>query len=563
MAVVQISRIQIRRGKANSGTGFPQLASGELGWAIDTQELYIGNGSVSEGAPAVGNTKILTENDFKAQGNILNLLQHIYKVTDTTITTGPTANDPISRDLQERLDDRVISANFGTIADGITDDTAALQRAIDQLFLNPTTSAWESPAGVNSRVILELLPGTYKITDTLYIPSYATLVGAGPEKTIIEHTGTGPVIEFINDSSTIGNPSVIGSTTGLNQPKYITLSNLTVSTTTDNQAGLVLNSVKNSLFDKLVIKGNWANSYNAASIGVSMFANSEIVTSERNTFRDVTITGFSYGVFSKHDISFNTFDNCSFVDLRQGVVLGEGSIGSIVGQQLGPRTTQLTNCIFTNVKRQAVLVVTGAYNIVRDCKFINVGNDGGFDPLYPQVYFKVHGNYVQNFVSDRLASLSRNNLTVPYIPEVSGISLFDYNTTRKVSLGDANLDTFIFRLPLSVDAYGTPKGSISYTINYLYKSEINGFSRKGSLTVTFDIEEAKIQTTDDYTFTGVDANDTIALKLNLKAFVLASDGTIYGGLPQEPYAIGIYYTNDLPGDAGVFSYTYTAQLFDI
>ena len=44
MAVVQISRIQIRRGQKNLGSGLPQLASGEFGWAVDTQELYIGNG---------------------------------------------------------------------------------------------------------------------------------------------------------------------------------------------------------------------------------------------------------------------------------------------------------------------------------------------------------------------------------------------------------------------------------------------------------------------------------------------------------------------------------------
>ena len=63
MAVVQISKIQLRRGRKNSATGLPQLSSGEMGWAIDTQELYIGNGAVSEGAPQVGNTKILTEKD--------------------------------------------------------------------------------------------------------------------------------------------------------------------------------------------------------------------------------------------------------------------------------------------------------------------------------------------------------------------------------------------------------------------------------------------------------------------------------------------------------------------
>ena len=62
MAVVQISRIQVRRGKKGTDN-VPQLASGELGWAIDTQEFYIGNGSVSEGAPAVGKTKNITEHE--------------------------------------------------------------------------------------------------------------------------------------------------------------------------------------------------------------------------------------------------------------------------------------------------------------------------------------------------------------------------------------------------------------------------------------------------------------------------------------------------------------------
>ena len=54
MPVVQISRIQHRRGKA---TNLPQLAAGELGWSVDQQRLYIGNGTVADGAPAVGNTE--------------------------------------------------------------------------------------------------------------------------------------------------------------------------------------------------------------------------------------------------------------------------------------------------------------------------------------------------------------------------------------------------------------------------------------------------------------------------------------------------------------------------
>ena len=57
MPIVQISRIQNRRGVA---TDLPQLAAGELGWVIDDQRLYIGNGTVADGAPAVCNTEKVT-----------------------------------------------------------------------------------------------------------------------------------------------------------------------------------------------------------------------------------------------------------------------------------------------------------------------------------------------------------------------------------------------------------------------------------------------------------------------------------------------------------------------
>ena len=64
MAVIQISQIKVRRGQT-SVTGMPQLAGGELGWSYDEQSLFIGNGAVSEGAPAIGNTRILTEHDLE------------------------------------------------------------------------------------------------------------------------------------------------------------------------------------------------------------------------------------------------------------------------------------------------------------------------------------------------------------------------------------------------------------------------------------------------------------------------------------------------------------------
>ena len=57
MAVIQISKIQVRRGLQEN---LPQLGSGEMGWSIDERRLFIGNGTLTEGAPEIGNTEILT-----------------------------------------------------------------------------------------------------------------------------------------------------------------------------------------------------------------------------------------------------------------------------------------------------------------------------------------------------------------------------------------------------------------------------------------------------------------------------------------------------------------------
>ena len=172
MAVVQISKIQHRRGRKNEGAGIPQLSSGELGWAIDTQELYIGNGSVAEGSPYVGNSKVLTEHD-----NLFTLTEgYEYKTGQGLIDTNGTA-----RSLQDKLDDVVDVAAFGVVGNGIVDDTVALQRAIDQTYINTSTVGSES-----SRIVLNMKAGIFKISEVLRIPPHCKLVGAGKQKTIIK-----------------------------------------------------------------------------------------------------------------------------------------------------------------------------------------------------------------------------------------------------------------------------------------------------------------------------------------------------------------------------------------
>jgi hypothetical protein len=244
MAVYQISRIQIRRGQANTGTGLPQLASGEMAWAIDTQELYIGSGAVSEGAPGVSNIKVITQQDLTSTGNLISLVQYTYKSSDATVQTGSSTNSPIYRVISDRLDDQVSAKDFGTVGNNVIDDTAALQRAINELFLNPSAPANNS-SNSNRRVTLVIPAGSYYTSSTIYVPSYATIVGEGIDKTIINYnpaqsTFTGstgvssPILLTSAASSSMLNLTITGP--GVPSNTYITTVNPGVSVTLSNNA---------------------------------------------------------------------------------------------------------------------------------------------------------------------------------------------------------------------------------------------------------------------------------------------------------------------------------------
>jgi hypothetical protein len=426
MAVVQISRIQVRRGKKNAGTGLPQLASGEVAWAVDTQELFIGNGAVSEGSPYVGNTKILTEHD-----SLLDLAgQYQYRKLDDDILTGIDSTHPVVRSLQQRLDERVSVFSFGVDNTGIDDVSTTLQQAVNQLFLNPANIA-----NTSSRVILEIPAGVYKLTDVLYIPSNATIVGAGIDKTIFEYIGDGTAIEFVRSTT---DPIEYN-----NQAQNIVLRNLTINSQTTNKAVLELYAVRDSLFENVVITGNWDGSVNdispTAKGGIHFSALSSVVSCQRNIFKNVTVSGFTYGVYSKEHLMFNTFDNCYINTAYIGAAIGRNATSPT--DVSGPRNNIFTNCRFENILRQAVYVFNGRNNSVTSSFLSNVGNNaldgnGSENATYTQIYFAVANNSVSNNFSDRARDLSTDlNPETAYVGEIGGVASYSSSTAQKITLG--------------------------------------------------------------------------------------------------------------------------------
>jgi hypothetical protein len=489
VAVVQISRIQVRRGQKNAGAGLPQLSSGELGWAIDSRELYIGNGSVAEGAPAVGNTKILTQFD-----DIFSLAdQYTYRVDDGYLQTGTSSSSPIERTLQARLDDIVSIRSFGLTGIASDDATVGLQRAIDQLFLNDATKANES-----SRVVLYIEPGIYTITSTIHIPPQANIIGAGRDKTIIRNSGDGPIFDTVTSSSTPGSPNY--APTSVTQSKNLRIENLTLDTTASNK-GLDLQSCVDSYFLNIDITGAWTQSDSLvdANIGIQMSSLSGSVETKNNIFQNVKVTGFSYAVESVWDINNNTFDKCTFDTLGYGITFGKGMVLGTSGKSTGPSKNVLSNCSFDNINKQAIYIEQGENNLSQSNKFTLCGNEAGTEgqPETSIIKFNKNKNDSVDDFFARTAALSYSQdfiNNVPYLPEVEGNSIYTqgYHSVINIVQG-SNVKTF--RLPGNEHQ--------SYDIDYLITATNFEAVRSGTLSITQEnFGTPTVSVVDEYNYSG-------------------------------------------------------------
>ena len=489
MAVVQISRIQVRRGQKNAGAGLPQLSSGELGWAIDSRELYIGNGSVAEGAPSVGNTKILTQFD-----DIFSLAdQYTYRVDDGYIQTGTASASPIERTLQARLDDIVSIRSFGLTGVASDDATAGLQRAVDQLFLNDATKA-----NASSRVVLYIEPGIYSITSTIHIPPQANIIGAGRDKTIIRNSGAGPIFDTVTSSSTPGSPNY--APTSVTQSKNIRIENLTLDTTASN-TGLDLQSCANSYFHNIDVTGAWTQSDSLvdANIGIQMSSLSGSVETKNNIFQNVKVSGFSYAVESVWDINNNTFDKCTFDILGYGITFGKGMVLGTSGKSTGPSKNVLSNCSFDNINKQAIYIEQGENNLSQSNKFTLCGNEAGTEgqPETSIIKFNKNKNDSVDDFFARTAALSYSQdfiNNVPYLPEVEGNSIYTqgYHSVISIAQG-SNVKTF--RLPGNEHQ--------SYDIDYLITATNFEAVRSGTLSITQEnFGTPTVSVVDEYNYSG-------------------------------------------------------------
>jgi hypothetical protein len=408
VAIVQISRITQRKGLE---ADLPQpLAGAELGWAVDQRRLFIGNGTIEDGAPVVGNTEVLTE-----FSDILGFAsQYTYQgsAAGYTVQTGSTPGDPVAQSIQSRLDSFAVITDFGATGDGTTDVTADINRALFQVFCRSTNPA--------ARRSIFFPAGTYIITDTLNIPPNCQLYGEGPDSTIISfnvqnwnsavsypagvlvyNTSTTlyyrsnfvvPVDTAIGANNPDGDPywtaeslpdyicqtadtlqqtGVNIGTNGAGLPGNVEISSMKFVTNQVNN-GILIEYADRCVFDSVTFQGPLTTTelVDAGDDTAAIRWSSSVSAVSRNvTWNNCKFSGFTYATDTEQQIQGVTFSNSNFDTLYQGVVLG-GAV-PVNGGATGVRIVQNT---FDNIHSQGVVIIGVSHNATAYNTFYDVGN---------------------------------------------------------------------------------------------------------------------------------------------------------------------------------------------
>jgi len=403
VAIVQISRITNRKGLTED---LPQLAGAEFGWCIDSRRLFIGNGTLEEGAPVIGNTEILTQ-----FSDITVLSSYTYQdvAVGYAAQTGPSSSQPVVRTVQAKLDDFADVRDFGAVGDGVTDDTAAINRALYQLYCRE----------INTQIRRSLYfpAGTYRVTNTIVIPTYAKLVGEGANcSTIYLSPDDSSVPDYVaRYGDSLQQTGVNIGNNGATPPRNIEISSMSFTSAVANNVFLV-DQANQCWFDSVNFTGpvTEAELLNAGpdplpEISCIDFNSIGSLIVSDITFDKCGFYNMTYAVNTNVEIAGITVSNSQFNLLYQGISLTDSPTGF-----------RVLHNVFDNIYAEGVVFSDTNLNISAYNVFFNVGNSiGAGSPTSPCLTFSNDSNAS---VSDVFQRNDANADVFPRINVTSGTS---------------------------------------------------------------------------------------------------------------------------------------------
>ncbi len=206
--------------------------------------------------------------------------------------------------------------SFGAVGDGVTDDTAAIQTALDQ----GRRIDGEKVDGVLFDIPLGLYfpPGEYLITEPLiWHGCCVTIQGAGPEESILK------LANGLEPFSDTDSPAAVLTTQDGNESFRQHVRDLTINTGTDNPGAIALDFIANntaSVDNVHLVSGD-----GAGMVGLDMsrqWPGPLLV-------QDVTVDGFAIGIRTKHNEYGPTFERITLTNQTEAAMLNEGNIVAV------------------------------------------------------------------------------------------------------------------------------------------------------------------------------------------------------------------------------------------
>jgi hypothetical protein len=538
MAVIEIARIQVRRGQENQ-TGMPQLDSGEFGWAEDTENLYIGK-RIADGAVDDTNTRILTEND------LTNIFAFISSTSTSAVYYKYRADvsyiNAVSQSVQKKLDDQFPSlTDYGVVAQSTgTDITAAFAAAIADIFYNsgPTSNARK-----DARRTLKIPAGSYVVSNLISLPPYTKIVGEGHGLTTITVTSPNGLFKTVDAD---GNDyDSLNMQTSLKPARDVHIEGMTIQFTAtlaiNTGSSLIrLDNVTDARVKDCVLAiGNFdwdsnvtTSTYNSASaIGISIRGNygsgvvgdtvpCKNVYIENCKFSNIGTGTYIAGTVVRPVITDNVYNRCI-----RGIIVEAGNAYQ------GPSNGTITDNRFQNIEQQAILIK--GYNtdqrsnfLSSNNYFINVGNGdvtqlsvdnisgrvGTVADSTSTIFFGPAGNKtVNDYFHRRDVANATTNTDFYYSPLVVGSTSIDDDSTYTKNINTASSlsissSTSITKFPVTGgDQYIKVRYLLTGT-NWVTRLK-SGLHRKGELDINLT-NAGNSQITDSYNY--IDTLDEVS-----------------------------------------------------
>ena len=350
------------------------------------------------------------------------------------------------RSLQRKLDDFVSVKDFGAVGDGLTDDTLAINLALKQLYCVTANPA--------ARKTLYFPAGHYIVTDSINVPSNATLIGEGSSNTIIEQTRPPyltPVVTWVmytadSRQQTQGQMGLNGA----DLPHDISINNMTLKSISD---GIWIDKASRVSLTNVNCQGNKSRVHllldpvlRYPACGVNLRGGALTPPTDIN-LTNCLFQGFNVGMYAEDGMYISTVvaHSCSFVDMYQGMHL--------TGVSGDTKQVTVSHSVFDQIYNHGI-EVNNATNFVSTFNWYKeVGNalHGNYYPEVEIIYFGSACNGCAS-IGDEFARTDDQNLNVRRITATTGSVDWQYNTLlrmgtyaqtqgRSVVLVDNNTDT--------------------------------------------------------------------------------------------------------------------------